>query len=209
MTIALFGGSGRSGAAFLPRALAAGHTIKALARTPAKITVTDPRLEVIQGDVTDAAAVARTIAGADAVVSLIGQTKGGRKDVQTVGTQNMIAAMRAENIRRIVSLSGGGVPYPKDEPKFADKAIRGVMKLFFSSLLTDGTQHLELLRESGLDWTVVRAPRLVEEADRGTYTVGYVGTTGGTKISRGDVMDFVLEVLTEGTHVKDAPFISW
>ena len=209
MTIALFGGSGRTGAEFIPRALAAGHRIQALARSPQKVSVSDPKLTVMEGDVTDAQAVERTIVGADAVVSLLGQTKGGRKDVQTVGTQHMVRAMQQHGIRRIISMSGGGVPYPRDEPKFADKAIRTVMGLFFKSLLEDGSGHLRVLENSGLDWTVVRAPRLVEEADHDDYKVGYVGTTGGTKISRGDVATFILRELKDGAHVQDAPFVSW
>lgn len=209
MHIALFGGSGRTGAEFIPRALAAGHTITALARTPEKITTKDDKLTVLPGDVTDAAAVAKAIQGADAVVSLLGQTKGGTKDVQTVGTRNMVIAMQQAGVQRIISMSGGGVPFPKDEPKFADKAIRGIMGLFFKSLLKDATDHLQVLQNSDLDWTVVRAPRLVDEADKGTYKVGYVGTTGGTKISRGDVAMFLLAELGRKDHVRDAPFISW
>lgn len=209
MTIAVFGGTGRSGQAFIPRALAKGHSLRVLARTPAKMTIQDDRITVIQGDVKDADAVRQTISGADVVVSLIGQTKGGSKTVQTDGTRNMVTAMKAEGLDRIVSMSGGGVPYEKDEPKFADKMIRGIMGLFFKSVLSDGVNHVEVLRQSGLNWTVVRAPRLVEEADRGTYKVGYVGTTGGSKISRGDVADFILEVTEQGTYSRDMPFLSW
>jgi putative NADH-flavin reductase len=209
MTIALFGASGRSGAAFIPRALAAGHSIRALARTPDKVAVTNPQLTALQGDVTNAADVARTIEGCEVVVSLIGQTKGGRKDVQTVGTRHMVDTMQKQGIDRIVSMSGGGLPYAKDEPKFVDKAFRGVMGLFFKDVIRDATDHADVLRRSGLNWTIVRAPRLVEESDRGEYKVGYVGTTGGSKISRGDVADFILQVVEQSSYRHDMPFISW
>lgn len=209
MHIALFGGSGRSGVEFIPRALRAGHSITTLARTPSKVTYTDSNLKVLAGDVTNAEDVAETIEGADVVVSLLGQTKGGRDDVQTMGTRHMVDAMKDRQINRIVSMSGGGLPYEKDEPKFIDKAFRGVMGLFFKSVIRDATDHADVLRRSGLDWTIVRAPRLVEEADRGDYKVGYVGTTGGNKISRGDVADFILKITEEGTYGRDMPFISW
>lgn len=209
MTIALFGGTGRSGQAFIPRALAAGHTLRLLARDPAKLTLTDERITVVEGDILDGAAVHRTIAGADAAVSLIGQTKGGSKTVQTEGTRNMVDAMQVHNIERIISMSGGGLPYAKDEPQLIDKVFRGIMGVFFRSVISDATGHAEILRQSRLDWTIVRAPRLVEEADRGEYKVGYVGTTGGSKISRGDVADFILKVLEKGTYSRDMPFLSW
>ncbi|NJC26515.1 NAD(P)-dependent oxidoreductase [Neolewinella antarctica] len=209
MIIALFGGTGRTGQEFIPKALAAGHTLKILARTPAKVTVTHDRLSVTQGDILDAASVRQTIAGCDAVVSLIGQTKGGNKAVQTAGTRHLVAAMMAENVQRVISMSGGGLPYAKDEPKFIDKIFRGIMGVFFKSVISDATGHAEILQQSTLDWTIVRAPRLVEEADRGEYKVGYVGTTGGSKISRGDVASFVLKITEKRTYVRDMPFVSW
>jgi putative NADH-flavin reductase len=209
MTIALFGGSGRTGMEFIPRALAAGHQLRVLARNPGKVTISDPLLTVIGGDVLNRDDVAKVIAGSDAVVSLLGQTKGGRKDVQTVGTGHIVVAMKKAKVDRIISMSGGGLPYEKDEPKLVDKLFRGVMGLFFKSVVKDATDHATVLRDSGLDWTIVRAPRLVEEPDRKDYKIGYVGTTGGSKISRGDVADFVLKVLENGSYSRDMPFLSW
>lgn len=209
MHIALFGGSGRTGAEFIPRALAAGHTLHILARTPVKVTQSGPGLTVTAGDVLNRDDVARVVEGGDVVVSLLGQTSGGRKDVQTVGTGHIVTAMQDSGVRRIVSMSGGGLPYEKDEPKFVDKIFRGIMGVFFKPVIKDATDHAAVLRRSDLDWTIVRAPRLVEEADRDDYKVGYVGTTGGSKISRGDVADFILKVIEEDTYKHDMPFVSW
>lgn len=209
MHIALFGGSGRTGAAFVPKALEAGHTVKLQARSPEKVAYSDAGLTVVKGDVLDAANVAAMVAGADAVVSLLGHTKGGSNQVQTVGTRYIVRAMREHGVRRLISMSGGGLPYAKDEPKLVDKAFRGVMGLLFKDVIRDAKGHADVLQRSDLDWTVVRAPRLVSEPDRGEYKVGYVGTTGGSKISRGDVADFILQVLEEGSHQRDMPFISW
>ena len=150
-----------------------------------------------------------TIQGTDLVVSLIGQTKGGSKQVQTIGTRLIVEAMQKTTIDRVISMTGGGLPYKKDEPKFVDKAFRGIMGVFFKAVIADTVGHAEVLQSSNLNWTIVRAPRLVEETDRGEYKVGYVGTTGGSKISRGDVAEFILQVAEQGSYSRDMPFLSW
>ena len=209
MTIALFGGSGRTGVEFVPRALEAGHQIHVLARSPEKIPYADSALTITGGDVLNQDDVAKVIQGSDVVVSLLGQTSGGRKDVQTVGTGHMVSAMQASGVRRIISMSGGGLPYEKDEPKAIDRVFRGVMGVFFRGVIKDAKDHAAVLRSSDLDWTIVRAPRLVDEPDQGSYREGYVGTTGGNKISRGDVADFILKVIKEESYKQDMPFVSW
>lgn len=117
MRLAVFGGSGRTGRPLVERALAQGHTVRALVRTPTKVKFQDARLELIQGDATDAAAVARTVQGTDAVVSVLGHVKGSPKDVQTVATRHMVAAMKAHEVERIISLTGAGSAIRTTGPK--------------------------------------------------------------------------------------------
>ena len=127
--IALFGGSGQTGQQFLRLALAQGYPVRALARDPQKIPQQAANLTVVRGDVLNPADVADTVRDTDVVVSLFGQVKNSPKDVQTRGTAHIVAAMRQLGVRRIISLSGGGLPYAEDQPKFADKLIRGIMRL--------------------------------------------------------------------------------
>lgn len=207
--IALFGGSGLTGQQFLNLALAQGYPVRALARDPAKITQYSPTLEVLPGDVLDPAAVARTVQGADVVVSLFGQVKNSPKDVQTRGTQHIVAAMQQHGVRRIISLSGGGLPYPEDQPKFADKLIRGIMRLVVPHVLADAQGHADVLRASGLDWEIVRGPRLTNDPARGQYRVGWVGVNASTSIGRADLADFILKQVESEEFVGKMPFVSY
>lgn len=207
--IALFGGSGLTGQQFLNLALARGYSVRALARTPTKITQRSPLLELIAGDVLDPAAVARTVAGTDLVVSLFGQVKNSPKDVQTRGTAHIVAAMQQHGVRRIISLSGGGLPYPEDQPKLADKLIRGLMGLVVPHVLRDAQGHADVLRASGLDWEVVRGPRLTTEPARGQYRVGWVGVNASTSIGRADLSDFILKQVESEEFVGKMPFVSY
>jgi putative NADH-flavin reductase len=211
--IAVFGATGRTGKPFVEKALAAGHTVRALARNPAKLTIRHPGLTVMQGDATNAADVQKTIAGTDAVVSLLGQDKNSPVRLQTDATRLIIAAMKRAGIRRLISLTGGGVRNPgADQPKFMDNLIVFIMKNIAGSgpknALEDGIAHANLIRASGLDWTIVRGPMLTDDAEKGTYQVGNVGTVPGIKLTRADLADFILKEVEQKKYVGQMPFVT-
>lgn len=206
-TIALFGATGKTGSRALTRLLDAGFTVHALARDTSKLEARDG-LTVVQGDVRDAAAVDEVVQGADAVLSLFGQVKGSSHTLQTDGTRGIVDAMKKHGVTRIVTLSGGGLRAEKDQPGVPDKIIRGLLKLLSGHVLKDAEGHLEVLKESGLDWTVVRGPRLTENPGVGSYRVSWVGVDASTQISRDDLADFILTQIDDDTYVHQMPFVS-
>ena len=212
MNIALFGATGQTGKEFLEVALNAGHNVKALVRTPSKLDQ-DPsnsNLTIIQGDVLEYNDVDETVSGTDIVVSLFGHVKGSPDWLQTEGTKHIVDAMKTYHVDRIISLSGGGLPYPeKDQPGFADKMIRFIMKMAAGQILEDAKQHAEVLKQSGLDWTIVRAPRLTNGERKGEYREGWVGVNASTSISRKDLADFILKEVHEHDYPQQMPFVSY
>jgi len=209
MRVAIFGASGRTGRPLVEQALAAGHEVRALVRDPSKLRVGRERLVVIRGDVLDAAKVEKTISGTDAVLSALGQTKGSTGDVQTRGTENIVAAMERHGVRRLVSLTGAGVRDPLDEPKFVDRAITFLLRRLQPDVLEDGVRHAEVVKSSGLEWVIVRGPRLTEGPKKGEYRVGMVGKNSGTQISRADLVEFMLDQLTTDAHLRQMPVVSY
>ncbi|MRG60729.1 NAD(P)H-binding protein [Agromyces sp. CFH 90414] len=208
-TIALFGATGKTGRRVLHRALDAGYDVRALVRDPDALDVQHERLTVIRGDVLDPAAVDSAVAGSDVVLSLFGQVKGSPKTLQADGTRNIVRAMQAHGVRRIVTLSGGGLRAgDKDRPKAPDHVMRFLLKTLAGHVLADAEAHLDVLRESGLDWTVVRGPRLLETPGAGTYRVGWVGVGTGMQISRDDLADFIVTQVDDRSFVHEMPFVS-
>jgi putative NADH-flavin reductase len=208
-TIALFGGTGRTGKHVLEQALASGHSVRVLARRPDAVTEESDRLVVVAGDVLDPAAVDETIHGADVVVSVFGQVKGSPPTLQTDGTRNIVDAMKRENVSRVITLSGGGLPAEEhDQPKTADKIIKFLLTRLSPQVLADAESHLAVLRASGLDWTVVRGPRLTDATPTGEYRVGWVGVNASTQIARGDLAKFILTQLDDRSFVHELPFVS-
>ncbi|TFC81679.1 SDR family oxidoreductase [Cryobacterium cheniae] len=206
--IALFGATGRTGHRVLTRALGAGFEVRVLVRDPARLATTSQALTVIRGDVLDADAVDQTVAGSDAVLSLFGQVKGSPPTLQADGTQLIADAMRRHSVNRIVTLSGGGLSASLDRPGPADRVIRFLLKTLAGHVLADAEQHLRVLEASGLDWTVVRGPRLTVKPGTGTYRVGWVGVDASTQISRDDLADFILTQVVDRTFIGQMPFVS-
>ncbi len=209
MKLTIFGATGRTGRQLVEQALGAGHEVKALARDPSRLPVRHEKLTIVQGDVLDPAKVGEVMAGTDAVLSALGHTSTSTKDVQTVGTRNILAAMRKHGVSRIISLTGAGVADAEDAPKLWNKAITLLLKRLQPDVLADAEAHAEAIRASGLDWTIVRGPRLTEGPKRGSYRVGYVGKGTGATISRADLADFMLKQATDDTYVHKAPVVSY
>jgi len=207
--IALFGGSGQTGMEFLKIALDNGYQVKALARSPQKFSIKHPNLEVIEGDVLVQQDVTAVVKGCDVVVSLFGHVKGSPEWLQTNGTKNIVAAMKQEKVEKIISLSGGGLPFPeKDQPKMPDKMIRFIMKIAVPKILNDAIKHHKILENSNLKWLIVRGPRLTNDKKTGNYRVGWVGVNASTKIARADLADFILKQIDDEQFLYQMPFVS-
>ncbi|MGB3542120.1 NAD(P)-dependent oxidoreductase [Rubrivirga sp.] len=209
MRIALFGGTGRTGRPFLDQALQAGHDVVASVRTPSKLGgLSHDRLTVLEGDVLDAAHVASVLEGADAVVLTLGPTKGGPKSMMTRAAQNVISAMKRHGVQRVVTETGAGVGDPKDPGGFGPKLMSTIMGLVAKDLLTDSVGHVDAFRDSGLEWTAVRAPRLTEGAQTGDVKVGYFSMGPGHSVSRADVAAVMLRLATSDEYAGQAPHVT-
>jgi putative NADH-flavin reductase len=198
MRLALFGATGRVGGRFLDYALADGHTVRALVRDAAKLA---PRagLEIVQGDVLDAATVARVIAGTEAVVSGLGgagiQDPG---EAQSQGMRNIVAGMQQHGVRRVLGVAGGGIldstngGLRHDQPSFPE---------VFKKVSDRHKEAWHAMRDSGLDWTMVATGDIVPGDRTGEYrTLEDFLPEGARRISVEDVADFLLRTLRDGTH---------
>jgi putative NADH-flavin reductase len=209
MRLIIFGATGKTGLPLTRKALAAGHEVIALARTPSKLNMQHPCLKVVQGDAMNAADVEKVIAlGGDVVYSTLGHGKGTPRDMQTVAIGHIIAAMKRHNLRRLVALTGAGVRAPQDQPGVPDHIIRFLLKTLSGPILEDAANHVALIEKSGLDWVIVRGPMLTEAPGKGKYRVGWVGVNTSPRIAREDLADFMLTLTTEDRYLHQMPMVS-
>lgn len=209
MKIVVFGASGGTGKQVVQQALAAGYEVTAFVRDPVKLAMQDAALRIVQGDVTDAAAVEAVLTGQEAVISALGPSRPPAPGMMETAAQNIVAAMQKHNIRRLIATTGAGVRDSQDQPKLIDHVIRGLLSLLSGVVLRDSEAHVAIIRASDLDWTVVRFPRLTDGPHTGRYRVGYVGKDSGTQLARADGADFVLKELAEGKYIRKMPVVSY
>lgn len=208
MKITVFGASGTTGKHVVEQALGAGHQVIAFARAASKLGVENPNLTVVQGDISEGAAVERAIAGTDAVISVLGPTSNTAERTVTNGMKHILAAMKKHGVRRLVVSTGAGVRDAQDAPGLFDTAMGALVKTVSRNVYNDMLGVVECVRASDCDWTVVRVPMLTNDPPSGRIRVAYVGKGMGRKIGRADLADFMVRQVTDLTYVRQAPAIS-
>ena len=207
MNIAVVAANGRSGKAFVEAALSAGHTVRAGVRTPEKNTLSPhPLLTIVKCDATVQTDVMTLIVGQDAVVSMIGHVKGSAADVQTKAITHIIYAMQQQAITRLVSLTGTGVRFTGDHITLADRVLNKAIQTSGLPFYGDGVRHVEMMKESGLEWTVIRALLLTNSSPK-AFTLKEHGPAK-LFVSRKEVALAALQVLEQHSFIRQAPIIS-
>ena len=205
MVIAVIAAGGRSGQMFVKAALEAGHRVRAGVRGQNPFPPND-NLQTFECDATDKKQLANLLQGADAVVSLIGHVKGSPANVQTEAIKNVVQVMGQLGIKRLISLTGTGARMPGDKITLMDRFLNLGVGIVDPARVRDGRDHLEVLKQGDLDWTVIRVLKLQNVAPR-TYTLTEHGPTK-TYVGREEVTQAILQVLKAGSFIKQAPIIS-
>lgn len=208
MRIIIFGSTGGVGRHIVTRALDQGHTVTAFARTPTKLDLKHENLRIVSGDVTDQAAVEQAVQGHDAVLAAIGSPSLTNRTLRSEANRLIIGAMKKAGVWRLISLStmGAGDSWAMLSLKY---------KLIFSTLLhaplADHNAQEEAIKQSNLDWTIVRPGGFTDGPLTGRYRHGFPVTDKSIKgrISRADVAHFMLAQLHDSTNVRQTPGLSY
>jgi putative NADH-flavin reductase len=212
MKVSIFGASGATGQLLTERCLAAGYEVKALLRTPEIFPLAN-RVQIIQGNVFDPDAVSRTIEGAELVLSALGARSLRKEDVLERGVPLIVAAMQRSGVRRIIALGSAGA---LDSSLDKQPAWRRwfVQRIVYNTLLkwavASQVSQWQTLSASGLDWTMVMPPMLTNSPGRGVYRIdGDALPRYGSRISRVDVADFMMQQIGNPQWVGKGVYIAW
>ncbi len=200
MRIAIFGANGQTGRLATRQALDAGHTTIAVTRRPDDFPFTDPALTIACADVHDADAVADIVVDADAVLSALG-VPFTREPVNTYsrGTANIVAAMQSSGVIRLVVVSStGAYPAPgRTGAPFALRLFEPVITKTIGKTVYDDIRLMEsVVRDSDLDWTIVRSSGLFDLPYVTEYVAGEVDPVGAFT-SRSDLADYVVALAAQ------------
>ncbi len=217
MHLAIFGASGRCGLLLIERALAAGHTVSALVRRPAKFPFSS-KVRVVQGDAFSPEAIASTITSplgtrAQAVLSALGARSLGREEVLERAVPLIIQAMQSAGTRRIIALgSSGALDSALDQQTAWRRAL--IENVLYKTALkwpvVSQRAQYQALSASDLDWTMVMPPMLTDGAARGCFRVdGDALPKNGARIARADVADFMMAQLCTEAWSRRGVYLCW
>jgi putative NADH-flavin reductase len=209
MKLLVFGSTGGTGRELLIQALDQDHRVTAYARDPAKIEdIQHSRLTVVRGDVLDAVTVKSAVAGHEGILVNIGAGPS-RTTLREEGTRNIVEAMQSTGVKRLICQSSLGVGDSRTNLPFFTKYV--IVGIFLRHAFADHELQEAVVRQSSLDWTIVRPPYLKDGPRTEVYRHGFSTTDKQIKnwISRADVADFMLKQLVDDTYLHQAPGVSY
>lgn len=209
-TVLIIGASRGIGLETVKQALRAGHTVRAMARSPVRVLGRQDKLETVAGDALDPDAVREALTGVDAVIQTLGVSASADMILKPVrlfsnATRVLVTAMEETGVKRLICLTGFGAGDSRDRGGFLyNKAF----KLFLGRAYDDKTVQERIIRESGLEWVIARPGILTNHRPTGAYQVlvdprewrpGF--------ISRADVADFLVKQIEDDTYIGQTPVL--
>ena len=201
----VLGATGGAGRALVNRALAGGHEVRALVRSTAKLGISHPKLRVVEGSAGEPQAMNQALdAPLDAVISTLGIYHRTPETPLADIFTTVLAGLKAHGPRRLICMTSLGVG---DSAGQGNWIVQLITRYSLSYVLADKGVQETMIHESGLDWTLVRPPRLTNGPARGRYTV-WEGEVPDTRlrwsVSRADAADFMLALLSDAASIGRA-----
>ncbi|PYC65906.1 epimerase [Streptomyces tateyamensis] len=210
MKLTVLGATGGIGKQLVSHALADGHQVTAVVRDPARLPIGHDRLTVVRGNALDPDSLAEAVAGSGAVLSGIGQA--GRHDPVKPASTSARAAIRAmadAGVRRILVVSAAPLNRAGTGDSLPTRLIAApLLWAILREVYLDLEEMERALRASGLDYTLVRPPKLTDKPGTGHYRHAVEASPGGFRIARADVARAMLDFVTDPATYAHAVGVS-
>lgn len=208
--VLVIGASKGIGLETVRRALEMGHSVRALARSAARIPADHPQLEKMAGDALDPATVRRALDGIDVVIQTLGISGGPDilfKPIRLFSdaTRVLVAAMEETSVKRLIAVTGLGAGDSRGKGGFLYNAL---IQLILVRAYDDKDLQERIIRNSALDWVIARPGGLTNGSRTGRYKVlknprdwraGF--------ISRADVADFLVKQIDSDAYLRQTPVL--
>lgn len=211
MRIVIFGATGPTGILTLTKALKSGHHVVVYARDPSKVTYEHPNISLVKGELSNKQLIADTIKGANAVISVLGPKGKSTPDLPLAqGMKHIVSGMKLHHVKRLIATATPSASDPHDQYQFGFSVAVWMVKNLMRSTYDEIVSIAQIIRNSGLDWTLVRLPMLTDKPQKNPVTAGYIGhgTINLFWLNRSDLADFIVKQLDDHTFIHKAPAVS-
>ena len=154
-------------------------------------------------------AVEQAIKDQDVVLCALGMPAMNKDNLRAKGTRNIIRAMKNMGVLRLICQSGLGTGESRDMLPFHYRVF--ILPFLLRYVLADHEVQEAYIKESGLDWVIVRSANLTDKRRTDSYQHGFseLAKSMTLKISRADVAAFMLKQINENNYLHKTPAISY
>jgi putative NADH-flavin reductase len=203
MNLVVLGANGGIGNMVVRQALNAGHNVTAILRTPGKLEIRHPNLQIVRGDVMKPGTLNEYLKNKDVVISSIGNSSLKKMTLYSMGNKNLINSLNTIGVTRAFFISASGLEVNPTHSLLVRLATRFILQSLLRNMYSDLWAMEKIIKESNINWTIIRPPRLVDSPVTGNYRTAIEGFLNkGLKISRADVAHFIVNNLTNKTIVR-------
>lgn len=207
MRLAVFGASGQTGSQLVRLAEGRGWSTRALIR-PASRCDPRPGLEILRGTLDSSSDVEATVRGTDAVFCAFGPRSTRSTPFLASATKRIISAMQAMGPRRLLCLTGAMAGELPPNVSFAMRAMAALYRRQCPDLAADASAQERAVIDSGLDWTLVKPPRLTTgRATRRVRADAALPVGLMSRISRSDLAAFMLDEAVAARHIRERVYV--
>jgi putative NADH-flavin reductase len=203
--VLIIGASKGIGLETVRSALAAGHQVRALARSATSISLTHPQLKKMGGNALVREDVEGALQGVDVVIQTLGVSFTelfGPVHLFSDATRVLVAAMAARGVRRLICVTGFGAGDSRDSISVLQRLP---FHAVFGRAYADKSIQEQLIKETALDWTIVRPGVLTDGVRTGRYqALDQPSQWRNGIIARADVADFCVKQIGNPASVRKA-----
>lgn len=205
--ILILGANGGIGRQCVEQALQAGHTVTALVRNPANLSLSHPKLSTVKGDILKPGTFEKYFSGQDAIISALGVSGGLLGDKPTTlysqGAVNTLQAMQKYGIERAFFISASALDISPVLPFYVRFAAKYILQKLLKHMYADQRLMEQAVKDSSINYTIVRPPQLINKPVTGHYRVAVNHfLKNALKISRADVAHFILNHINDTATYK-------
>lgn len=201
MNVLVFGARGKIGKLVTQEALGRGHNVTGFVLHPSDKSTHQDNYREFKGDATNEASVRHAMENQDVVISALGHSRHTPMEMQSQAMRNITKAMAEHKIARIVSLTGTGVFASGDNPSLLDRLFVSVLLFLDPKRIQDGIKHVEVLKDSKLDWVVLRTPKHSNRKVHKRYSLQPHLSGGRFSVSRVHIATCMVD-MAEATRIE-------